>query len=126
MRAIDTNVLVRLIVRDDSRQTAAAEEFVAQGAWVSVVVLAEAVWGLGSVYELDREGQARAIEMLLNHQNLVLQDTESVAAALQFLLAEPAPGFSDCLILQLARKAGNLLLGTFDKHLSKAAGTQLL
>jgi len=44
MRAIDTNVLVRLITRDDSRQAAAAEAFVENGAWVSVLALAEATW----------------------------------------------------------------------------------
>ena len=44
MRAVDTNVLVRLIVRDDPEQVDRAEAFVAQGAWVSLLVLAEAVW----------------------------------------------------------------------------------
>ena len=53
MRAIDTNVLVRLIVRDDSAQVERAEAFVAQGAWVSQLVLAETVWVLDSVYGLE-------------------------------------------------------------------------
>ncbi len=44
----DTNVLVRLIARDDARQTAAAETFIAGGAWVSVSALAEATWVLRS------------------------------------------------------------------------------
>jgi len=44
MRAIDTNVLVRLAARDDAKQVAAAEAFVARGAWVSHLVLVEAVW----------------------------------------------------------------------------------
>jgi predicted nucleic-acid-binding protein len=44
MRAVDTNVLVRMVVGDDPRQTNAAELFVEAGAWVSVVVLAEATW----------------------------------------------------------------------------------
>ncbi len=51
MRAVDTNVLVRLITRDDSRQVAAAETFIARGAWVSHLVLAEASWVLMSVYD---------------------------------------------------------------------------
>lgn len=49
MRAVDTNVLVRLITRDDAKQTAAAEAFVERGAWVSLLVLAEATWVLGTV-----------------------------------------------------------------------------
>jgi predicted nucleic-acid-binding protein len=44
MRAIDTNVLVRLIARDDSHQVASAEGFVAGGAWVSALALADATW----------------------------------------------------------------------------------
>ena len=46
MRAIDTNVLVRLLVRDDPRQCEAAEGFIAKGAWVSHLVLVETVWVL--------------------------------------------------------------------------------
>jgi predicted nucleic acid-binding protein len=53
MRAVDTNVLVRLITRDDPRQTASAESFITKGAWVSPLTLAEAMWVLGSVYELS-------------------------------------------------------------------------
>ena len=52
MRAVDTNVLVRLATRDDARQTAAAEAFVSKGAWVAHLVLAEAMWVLDSVYAL--------------------------------------------------------------------------
>jgi predicted nucleic-acid-binding protein len=126
MRAIDTNVLVRLITRDNSRQAAAAESFIAKGAWVSVLSLAEATWVLGSVYELSPNDQARAVEMLLNHRDLVLQDSETVAAALELFREKPSLGFSDCLMLQLARKAGHLPLGTFNRGLAGIAGTQKL
>jgi predicted nucleic-acid-binding protein len=126
MRAVDTNVLVRLIARDDSRQAAAAESFIGKGAWVPVLALAEAAWVLTSVYELSANDLARAIEMLLNHRDLVLQDSETVAAALELFRAKPALGFSDCLMLQLARKAGHLPLGTFDRNLAKVEGAQKL
>ncbi len=52
MRAVDTNVLVRLVTRDHPRQVAAAEAYVSRGAWVPQVVLVEAVWVLTSVYQL--------------------------------------------------------------------------
>jgi predicted nucleic-acid-binding protein len=126
MRAVDTNVLVRLITRDDSRQVASAESFIDKGAWVSVLALAEATWVLATVYELSSKDLAAAIEMLLNHRDLVLQDAETVAAALKLFRAKPALGFSDCLMLQLARKAGHLLLGTFDRNLAKTDGAQKL
>src|ERR1035438_23131 len=76
MRAIDTNVLVRLITRDDARQAAAAESFVEPGAWVSVVVLVEAAWVLSTVYELSARDLSKAIGMLLHHRDLVIQDAE--------------------------------------------------
>jgi predicted nucleic-acid-binding protein len=126
MRAVDTNVLVRLITRDDSGQAASAESFIENGAWVSVIVLAEAAWVLAGVYELSAKDVARAIEMLLHHRDLVLQEPEAVAGALELFRAKPALGFSDCLILQLARKAGHLPLGTFDRGLAKVEGTQKL
>jgi predicted nucleic-acid-binding protein len=126
MRAIDTNVLVRLITRDDSRQAASAETFIEKGAWVSLLALAEATWVLTTVYELTSNDLAKAIEMLLNHRDLVLQDPETVAWALELFRERPALGFSDCLMLQMARKAGHLPLGTFDRSLAKVAGTQKL
>ena len=46
MRAVDTNVLVRLVTRDDPKQVRAAEAFVANGAWVPHLVLVEAMWVL--------------------------------------------------------------------------------
>jgi predicted nucleic-acid-binding protein len=126
MRAVDTNVLVRLITRDDSHQAASADAFIAKGAWVSVLALAEATWVLSTVYDVSPTDLAMAIEMLLNHRDLVLQDPEIVARSLELFRAKPALGFSDCLILDLARKAGHHPLGTFDRSLAKVEGTQRL
>jgi predicted nucleic-acid-binding protein len=126
MRAVDTNVLVRLVTRDDARQVSAAEAFVARGAWVSHVVLVEAVWVFMSVYLLEAPAVATAVEMLLNHRDLTLQDSEVVAAALEQYRARPSVGFSDCLVLEVARKAGHLPLGTFDRDLAKLDGGQRL
>ena len=126
MRAVDTNVLVRLVTRDDRRQVSAAETFVSPGAWVSHLVLLEATWVLTSVYELDAAALATAVEMLLNHHDLTIQDPDVVAAALLQLQKKPAVSFSDCLLLEVARKAGHLPLGTFDRDLAKLEGAQRL
>ena len=126
MRAVDTNVLVRLVTRDDPKQVAAAETFVERGAWVSHLVLAEATWVLTSVYERGPGDIATAVEMLLNHQHLTLQDPDAVVAAVQHFRRRPALGFSDCLVLEIARKAGHVPLGTFDRHLAKLDGAQRL
>src|ERR1700736_1512018 len=106
MLAVDTNVLVRLIARDDAAQVRAADEFVGKGAWISHLVLAETLWVLDSVYDLSREKIATAVDMLLNHQELTLQDSEAVAVALEHFRRRTAVAFSDCLVLEIARKAG--------------------
>ena len=126
MRAIDTNILVRLVTRDDAKQVSAAEAFVAHGAWVPHLVLAEAMWVLSSVYDRSPDDIATAVEMLLNHEHLTLQDSEAVVAAATNFRRRPALGFSDCLVLEVARKAGHLPLGTFDRDFSKLAGVERL
>ncbi len=126
MRAVDTNVLVRLITRDDRKQVAAAESFIGKGAWVSTLVLAETTWVLTAVYELTHQELATAIDMLLYHRDLTIQDSDTVAAALEHYRRHPALGFSDCLILEVARKAGHVPLGTFDRDLGKLDGTERL
>ncbi|HJX10647.1 MAG TPA: type II toxin-antitoxin system VapC family toxin [Candidatus Binatia bacterium] len=126
MRAVDTNVLVRLVTRDDRKQVAAAESFISKGAWVSTLVLVEATWVLASVYELTHPELVTAIDMLLHHRDLTIQDSETIAAALEQYRRRPALGFSDCLILEVARKAGHLPLGTFDRDLAKLDGAERL
>lgn len=126
MRAVDTNVLLRLITGDDPKQTAAAEAFVATGAWVSLLVLAETVWVLAAIYGRDARALAQTIDMLLKHRDLTVQDAEVVTAALIHYRKRPALGFSDCLVIEIARKAGHLPVGTFDRGLAKLDGAQRL
>lgn len=126
MRAVDTNVLVRLMTRDDEKQARAADEFVARGAWVSHLVLAESLWVLDAVYERDSTAIALAVEMLLKHRTLAMQGAEVVEAALAHFRKKPTLGFSDCLLLEIARKAGHMPLGTFDRELSKLPGAERL
>ena len=126
MRAVDTNVLVRLITRDDAEQVVRATEFLATGVWVSVLALAEAMWVLATTYKSSAPEIAEAVEILLNHKDVTLQDSEVVTASLDLFRKHPAMGFSDCLLLELARKAGHLPLGTFDRELGKVAGAEKL
>jgi predicted nucleic-acid-binding protein len=126
MRAVDTNVLVRILTRDDPDQAEAADRFVESGAWVSILAVAEATWVLRSVYGLDAKALATAVEMLLDHKTLTLQDPDVVLEALGLFQSRPALNFSDCLLLELARKAGHLPFGTFDRALGRAEGAQRL
>ncbi|HEX7507568.1 MAG TPA: type II toxin-antitoxin system VapC family toxin [Polyangia bacterium] len=126
MRAIDTNVLVRLLARDDAKQVASAERFVQGGAWVSHVVLMETAWVLESSYDLASDLIASALEMLLGHAHITIERSEVVAAALVDFRKRPKLGFSDCLIVAVARHAGHVPFGTFDRELAKLEGVQRL
>jgi predicted nucleic acid-binding protein len=54
------------------------------------------------------------------------KDSDAVAAAVAHFRRRPAMGFSDCLPLEVARKAGHLPLGTFDRDLAKLDGVERL
>jgi predicted nucleic-acid-binding protein len=126
MRAVDTNVLVRLMARDDPAQVSAAEEFAAGGVWVSVVALAKAAWVLTTVYELRAGELATAIDMLLKQRHVLVQHRDAVGYALASFEQHAALGFTDCLMLALAKHEGHLPLGTFDRKLGRLDGAERL
>ena len=126
MGAIDTNVLLRLLVRDDAVQVRDAEAFVASGAWVSHLVLAEAMWVLASKYGHSNTAIAAAVEQLLRQETITIQDPDVVIKALSNFQANRKVDFSDCLILEIARKAGQIPLATFDRNRAKLDGAQQL
>jgi predicted nucleic-acid-binding protein len=126
MLAVDTNVLVRLITRDNPAQVEIAEAYIQKGVWVSHLVLAEAAWVLREIYNVGHQEVIEAIDRLLLNTSLTIHDSEVVTAALDQYRRRPRLGFSDCLVLEIARKAGHLPLGTFDHDLSKLDGAQRL
>jgi predicted nucleic-acid-binding protein len=93
---------------------------------VSHLVLVETLWVLASVYGVRRREIASAVDLLLQHRALTLQDASVVAAALERFRQRSGTSFSDCLILEVALAAGHSPLGTFDAALGKATGAQRL
>lgn len=126
MRAVDTNVLVRLFTEDDPKQAERAKQFMRPGVWVSHIALVETLWVLQSVYGRTRQDLGRAVELLLSNESVILQEPEVVAAALNLFIENKGVSFSDCLMLCLARKAGHTPLGTFDTKLAKIDGAALV
>lgn len=126
MRAVDSNVVVRLIARDDARQVKLAEAYVEKGAWVSLVVLVETVWVLSAVYGLNASRLVAVVEMMLSHDKLVVQEGDVVTAALAQYRAHPKTGLADCLILEIAKRQGHAPLGTFDRAFSDLDGAELI
>ena len=124
MVSVDTNVLIRLMAEDDATQLNAARDFIRQPAWISHLVLMETIWVLSTAYKRSSSELVKAVEILLSHINLSIQEPDVVGSALILFKQKPSLGFSDCMILEIARKAGHLPLGTFDKNLAKIDGAE--
>jgi len=82
------------------------EALIAGGARVSQHVLVETIWVRDAAHERPAAQLAAAIDMLLNHQQLSIQAADVVGRASDAFRARPALGFSDCPVLEIARKAG--------------------
>lgn len=124
MLAADTNVLVRLITRDDEAQyqRAAAVGLI----WVSHVVLLETVWVLQNAYDFEPERVFGAVDGLLRHESVVFEKPLVVQAVLRHLFRDLSLDFADILILEVARESNRVPLVTFDKVLGKLEGVEKL
>ena len=120
MAAIDTNVLVRLLVADDPAQTGRALDFLEsrRPLWISTVVLVETVWVLTAVYGWSKAQILAMLETGSNSRDFGFQSVETVRAAIATYAVGKAD-FSDCLALELARSEGHLPFATFDKATAK-------
>ncbi|MEY3977067.1 MAG: hypothetical protein RLZZ33_2122 [Pseudomonadota bacterium] len=122
MRAVDTNVLVRMLVRDDLEQAKLADTFVRPGAWVSLLVLLETIWVLTVSYRRTPQQLTRTFEVLLDHESLVLQEPEVVRRVVTLSRQSASVGLGDLLILEVARQHGHSPLATFDRAFAKLDG----
>jgi predicted nucleic-acid-binding protein len=128
MWAADTNVLVRVLTGDDPVQGPAAEAFFRDHApvWVSHAVLMETVWVLDSVYACGKAQLAAALARIIDNRVLALEDPDVARAALALYRSKGKVNFEDCMILEIARKAGHHPLATFDKALGACPGAHRL
>jgi predicted nucleic-acid-binding protein len=123
---IDTNVLVRYLIRDDAEQTRRAVRFLEHECTnedrgiLNAVVLTELVWVLESVYRYQRPQIAIVIDGLLHTTQLKIEDSEDVSAALR----EYARGadFTDALIAAINRRLGCVHTVTFDRKAARRPG----
>ncbi|MDI9335391.1 MAG: type II toxin-antitoxin system VapC family toxin [Cytophagales bacterium] len=126
MLAVDTNVLIRLVMQDDLKQYKKALEVVVGGAWVSHVVLIETFWVLKNLYELKDAQLKKILRIFLMHEHITLEDRAVVELALLDFEENSKVGFVDCLILAIARQHKKSPLLTFDKALSRLRDTKIL
>jgi predicted nucleic-acid-binding protein len=130
MIGLDTNVLVRFLVKDDSVQTPVAVRLVrslsAEGpGFISLVTVTELIWVLRVTYRYKRDEIMAVLEMLLQSQEIVVEQRDLVADALQTFVAGNAD-FADHLIERSGYSAGCDHTFTFDKNAASFAGMRLL
>lgn len=131
MPALDTNVLVRHVVRDDTSQLAAAtrliEDCIANGQtlFVPVTVTLELEWVLRASYEFGKDTVMQVLASLFSAAELNFESERALEVALQ-LYREGTADFADCLHVALAAQAGELPLWTFDRRAAKVNGAQVV
>ncbi|MGQ0662862.1 MAG: PIN domain-containing protein [Pseudomonadota bacterium] len=123
MKGIDTNILLRLLLDDDREQADQAERYLAretraEPCFVNRVVLCEVIWTLERVQRIDRSRVALAIDHLLRHDRLALEDADLVRVAAQrYQVGEM--DFADALIGLSNHRHACEVTGTFDREAAK-------
>jgi predicted nucleic-acid-binding protein len=131
VRGLDTNVIVRFLLRDDRQQATAArakiEEALASGepALVSLVTLAETEWVLRSNAKLSKAEVLAIFRQLLEARDLLFESEESVEEAI-FLYDRSKADFAECLMLAHYRRMGCTAILTFDARAAKLPGAELV
>ena len=119
MLGIDTNVLVRFLVRDDDTQFVKARRLIrrevgaGEAVFVSLLVLLETEWVLRSRYSLQKTEIIEAISGLLDAADIRFEDEPAIEETLFTWKDNPAD-FADCLIGARHRRLGCRATATFD------------
>lgn len=127
MLGVDTNVLVRFLIRDDEAQFEKARRLikreVAAGrrVFVSQLVLLETEWVLRSRYSLSKSQIIDAISGLLDASDIRFEDEPAIEEAL-FIWKDTTADFADCLIGSQNRRLGCRATATLDAKASKLPG----
>ena len=127
MLGIDTNVLVRFLLRDDEAQFQKANKLIqwevtaGRGVLVSQLVLLETEWVLRSRYGFSKIQLLEVIASLLDTRDIQLEDEQSVEEAI-YQWKEASADFADCLIAARYRRLGCSATATFDASAVKLAG----
>jgi predicted nucleic-acid-binding protein len=127
MKAIDTNILVRILVKDDVRQGKKALDFIKNTPQVFIgsLVLVETIWVLEACYKVEKAELITMLEALFRVKQFVIQHIDASLIALkEFTLT--VVDFSDCLIAAVAQARGCELTVTFDKKAARLGCFELL
>lgn len=130
MIGIDTNILIRYLVKDDPVQTPAAVRIIhslsiAEPGWLALTVVAELAWTLKRIYKMDRIAIATIVEKLLGSNDMVLEQRDTVQEALPLYRSSRAD-LADCVIAIGARNAGCNRVATLDRIAARDLGMELI
>ena len=130
MIALDTNILVRYLVRDDLEQAEAARSVleslsVDSPGYVCREVTVELVWILERSYGFSRNQIATTLEELIGTQGLVFEEADAVAIS-AYRFRSAGVGFSDLMILAAAERSAAHPVHTFDRKAARLEGMSLL
>ena len=130
MIAVDTNVLVRYLVRDDAEQAEAARALLegltpGRPGFICREVAIEVVWVLERTYRFARGQISDVVVELIATDSLTVEAADDVAsAALRY--RQGGADFSDLMILAAAGRSGARPLYTFDRSLARLEGVDLV
>ena len=120
MKAVDTNILVRWITRDDPVQSSIADRVMAEATFVSLGVLLELAWTLGgNPFRWDRQTIATALRLIVSTRTVSLPHEDGVRWAIDRFAA--GADIADMLHIVSAR--GSACFISFDKRLASLAGS---
>ena len=121
MRAIDTNVLVRILIKDDENQSKKALKYVKKHGevFISLIVLCETIWVCKDCYDLNKDEIIQVINHILRTDQFIVDYSEVVWSALSEY-KRVSIDFADCLIGAIAKFHSYLPVGTFDKKAKKS------
>lgn len=115
---IDTNVIVRVIVKDESQQYKASLLLVQEiETYICHTVLLETVWVLESVYKLSKANIIRSLRLVLGLPKVSSEDSQIIAQAINWY--DLGLDFADAL--HLSKMQSYSAFYTFDKALIREA-----
>lgn len=121
MIAIDTNVILRLIVGDDPQQLAVARALIAsERVLVPLTATLECEWVLRSFYKYPPGAIAGAIDAMMVLDNIEFEHADGVRWALERLVA--GADFADMVHMVQGKAAHATIFATFDGGVEGEAG----
>lgn len=130
METFDTNVVLRIVYRDDPSQADRASRawrkaIGAGGVFLTTTVLTELAWVLRVAAKFERSAITHALLSLCDSEGVTVEHDARVRRALE-RFEGGSSDFSDCLVLEAARDAGALPVVTFDERFARDVGVELV